>query len=54
MGDAECSGVLVLFGAVVGGENDCWIYGSVFTGFTAVFASNGSDLGISLMFSLDL
>ena len=26
--------------------NDCRIYGTVFTGFTAVFASNGSDLGI--------
>ena len=41
-----------MFGAV-GAENDCRIYGSVFTGFTAVFASNGSDLGIFVTFSLD-
>ena len=41
-------------GGVDGGENECRIYGSVFTGFTAVFASNGSDLGIFVTFSLDL
>ena len=37
---------------LVGEENNCRIYGTVFTGFTAVFASNGSDLGIFVTFSL--